>query len=80
MVSKDVFLFYGATSKTCVAAFSSLQMATAWVKQYRLTGNLIKFTVDNPGFESRLAEGSMPKYIDTDYPGAREAYVDNSYH
>ncbi len=80
MASNDVFLFYGAASKTCVAAFSSLQKATAWIKQYRLTGNLIKFTVDNPGFESRLAEGSLPKYIDTENSCAREAYVDNSFH
>jgi len=76
----EIFVFYGAASKACVATFSSLKKAQEWIKQHSLSGLVIKFTMDRPGFDLRLAAGSLPKYLDENDPHARESFVDNSFH
>lgn len=76
-----VFLFHGAGSLACVAAFSELDIAKAWIKEHSLTGYILRYDVDYPAFESRLQQGTLRSYHlrDKDAPRSRERFVDISW-
>lgn len=79
-----IYLFHGHESESCNAIFSSLEMASVWIHKHSLTGIVLRYTVDEPGFDERLKtkDPKPPKYIldRTDDPDGRETYVNNLWH
>ncbi len=72
----DVYLFQGARSRNCNAAFSSFDAAARWIREHGLTGMLLRYTIDRPSYEEHLASGTLPRLFREPTPEAREQYID----
>lgn len=57
----SVFVFHGNASRHANAVFSTRAGAESWIVRHSLTGLLIEYDLDEPDFDRRLRDGSLPE-------------------
>lgn len=57
-----IFVFHGAGSRFANAAFSTKELAEAWIARHALTGLLTGYVLDSPAFDHKLIDGTLPSY------------------
>ena len=82
----SVFVFQGAKCRFANAVFSTKSTAESWIAKHSLTGLLTEYEADNPAFDQRLKEGTLPKGIrealkrEKSSASVIETYVDGARH
>lgn len=61
----SVYVFHGTHSRFANAVFSTKELAEAWIARHALTGLLTGYTLDEPAFDRKLIDATLPKYVRT---------------